>query len=163
MPAVSHRGRGRRTINEINMVPFIDVMLVLLIIFMVTAPLIAPSMIELPSMGKGKNTPDRVIQIIIGKDEALTLRQDDQNTPVTIKDLVRSVKAAQLAPVGQTASANTSNSTAPKKPGAGPAPANTAVVISADKNVKYEAVVKVMDALQRAGIPRVGLAVQVVN
>ena len=46
------RGRGRRTINEINMVPFIDVMLVLLIIFMVTAPLIAPSMIDLPSVGK---------------------------------------------------------------------------------------------------------------
>ena len=40
MPAVSSRGRGRRTISEINMVPFIDVMLVLLIIFMVTAPLI---------------------------------------------------------------------------------------------------------------------------
>ena len=52
MPAVSHRGRGRRTINEINMVPFIDVMLVLLIIFMVTAPLITPSVIDLPSVGK---------------------------------------------------------------------------------------------------------------
>ena len=52
MPAVASRGRGRRTINEINMVPFIDVMLVLLIIFMVTAPLITPSMIDLPSMGR---------------------------------------------------------------------------------------------------------------
>ena len=163
MPAVSHRGRGRRTINEINMVPFIDVMLVLLIIFMVTAPLIAPSMIELPSVGKGKNTPDRVIQIIIGKDEVLSLRQDDQNTPVTLKDLVRSVKAAQLAPSGQAAAPNASALPATKKPGAGAASANTAVIISADKNVKYEAVVKVMDALQRAGIPRVGLAVQVVN
>ncbi len=163
MPAVSHRGRGRRTINEINMVPFIDVMLVLLIIFMVTAPLIAPSMIELPSMGKGKTTPDRVIQIIIGKDEALTLRQDDQNSPVALKDLVRSVKAAQIAPAGQAASATSSTTAPAKKPGAAATPANTAVVISADKNVKYEAVVKVMDALQRAGIPRVGLAVQVVN
>ncbi len=163
MPAVSHRGRGRRTINEINMVPFIDVMLVLLIIFMVTAPLIAPSMIELPSMGKGKATPDRVIQIIIGKDEALTLRQDDQNTPVTIKDLVRSVKAAQSATSGAPASANPAATATTKKPGATGAQANTAVVISADKSVKYEAVVKVMDALQRAGIARVGLAVQVVN
>jgi biopolymer transport protein TolR len=52
MPAVAHRGRGRRTMNEINMVPFIDVMLVLLIIFMVTAPLITPSLIDLPSVGK---------------------------------------------------------------------------------------------------------------
>ena len=42
MPAVSSRGRGRRTVNEINMVPFIDVMLVLLIIFMVTAPMLTP-------------------------------------------------------------------------------------------------------------------------
>ena len=46
MPATVSRGRGRRTISEINMVPFIDVMLVLLIIFMVTAPLITPSVIN---------------------------------------------------------------------------------------------------------------------
>ena len=59
MPAVSHRGRGRRTINEINMVPFIDVMLVLLIIFMVTAPLITPSVIDLPSVGKASRQPDQ--------------------------------------------------------------------------------------------------------
>ncbi|MDP4924174.1 MAG: biopolymer transporter ExbD, partial [Limnohabitans sp.] len=51
MPAASSRGRGRRTISEINMVPFIDVMLVLLIIFMVTAPMITPSMVDLPSVG----------------------------------------------------------------------------------------------------------------
>ena len=51
MAGVANRGRGRRSMNEINMVPFIDVMLVLLIIFMVTAPLITPSMVKLPSMG----------------------------------------------------------------------------------------------------------------
>ena len=51
MPTLVNRGRGRRTINEINMVPFIDVMLVLLIIFMVTAPLITPSVIKLPTVG----------------------------------------------------------------------------------------------------------------
>ena len=63
MPALVSRGRGRRTINEINMVPFIDVMLVLLIIFMVTAPLIAPSVIDLPSVGKANKTPDRCVSI----------------------------------------------------------------------------------------------------
>ncbi|MEO7008245.1 MAG: biopolymer transporter ExbD, partial [Caldimonas sp.] len=53
MPAVSHRGSSRRrTISEINMVPFIDVMLVLLIIFMVTAPLITTGMVDLPTVGK---------------------------------------------------------------------------------------------------------------
>ena len=157
MPSLVNRGRGRRTINEINMVPFIDVMLVLLIIFMVTAPLISPSMIDLPSVGKAAKTPDLVIQIIIGKDGALTLKVQDQSTPVTMKDLVRSVTTAQ---------AKAAQATPPKstKPGAtATGPTSTAVVISADKNVKYEAVVKVMDTLQRAGVQRVGLSVQLAN
>ena len=159
MPAVSHRGGGsrRRTINEINMVPFIDVMLVLLIIFMVTAPLIAPSVINLPSVGKAAKQPDRVIQIIVGKDELLTLKsqnsdQDkaqDRASPVALKDLVRAVKAAQ-------------NGKAERTDGNGSA-ADTAVVISADRSAKYETVVKVMDVLQRAGVQRVGLSVQLVN
>ena len=74
MPSVASRGRGRRTINEINMVPFIDVMLVLLIIFMVTAPLITPSLIDLPSVGKANRQPDQKLEVVIGKDEALELR-----------------------------------------------------------------------------------------
>ncbi|MBB1074733.1 biopolymer transporter ExbD [Rhodoferax sp. 4810] len=139
MPAVVSRGRGRRTINEINMVPFIDVMLVLLIIFMVTAPLISPSMINLPSVGKAAKQPDQVLQIIIGKGESLELKAKDKTTSVTLKDVARTVKQLQ---------ADTENS---------------AVVISADKNVKYEAVVKVMDTLQRAGVARVGLSVQLAN
>ncbi len=148
MPSLVSRGRGRRTINEINMVPFIDVMLVLLIIFMVTAPLIAPSVIDLPSVGKAAKTPDQVIQIIISKDDSLALKNKELSTPVTLKDLVRSVKSAQT----------TGNETAAKD-----GPLNSAVVISADKSVKYETVVKVMDVLQRAGVQRVGLSVQLVN
>jgi len=136
MPAVAHRGRGRRTINEINMVPFIDVMLVLLIIFMVTAPLIAPSMISLPSVGKAASQPDQVIQIVIGKDEALQLKLKDKTTSIALKDVTSAVQQAQAGV------------------------ANSAVVISADKAVRYEAVVRVMDTLQRAGIARVGLSVQ---
>ena len=136
MAAVVSRGRGRRTINEINMVPFIDVMLVLLIIFMVTAPLIAPSMIDLPSVGKAASQPDQVIQIVIGKDEALQLKIKDKSTSLSLQEITSAVKQAQAVV------------------------ANTAVVISADKAVKYEAVVRVMDSLQRAGIARVGLSVQ---
>jgi biopolymer transport protein TolR len=97
MPAVSGRGRGRRTINEINMVPFIDVMLVLLIIFMVTAPLITPSMIDLPSVGKAARQPDQIIQIILGKNDSLEMRLKDQITSVTLKDLASTVKRAQGA------------------------------------------------------------------
>ncbi|APW43237.1 biopolymer transporter ExbD [Rhodoferax saidenbachensis] len=144
MPAVSHRGRGRRTINEINMVPFIDVMLVLLIIFMVTAPLITPSMIDLPSVGKAARQPDQIIQIILGKDDALEMKIKDKTTSLPLKELAAAVKSAQGAKDSAAA-------------------ANSAVVISADKNVMYESVVQVMDTLQRAGIQRVGLSVQLAN
>jgi biopolymer transport protein TolR len=146
MPAVTHRGRGRRTINEINMVPFIDVMLVLLIIFMVTAPLIAPSMIDLPSVGKAARQPDQIIQIVLGKSDSLEMKIKDKSTSLTLKELASAVKSAQGA-----------------REGASAATASSAVVISADKNVKYESVVKVMDTLQRAGIQRVGLSVQLAN
>jgi biopolymer transport protein TolR len=139
MPSVAGRGRGRRTINEINMVPFIDVMLVLLIIFMVTAPLITPSMIDLPSIGKAAKQPDEIVQIVITKNEAIELKLKDKTTSVGLTDVAAMVKQ-NLGTGG-----------------------NTAVVISADKTVKYETVVKVMDTLQRAGIARVGLSVQLAN
>ena len=136
MPGVAHRGRGRRAVNDINMVPFIDVMLVLLIIFMVTAPMITPSLIDLPSVGKANKQPDKVLQVVIQKDESLELVADGKTSKLMMGGVAEAVKNAQGAE------------------------ANTAVVISADRNVKYENVVKVMDTLQRAGIQRVGLSVQ---
>jgi len=139
MPGVATRGRGRRTINEINMVPFIDVMLVLLIIFMVTAPLITPSVINLPSVGQASRQPDRKLDVVIGKDEGLLLRSGEQSRAMALPELAASIVAAQ----------------------AGQPPGSVAVVISADRSVKYETVVMVMDTLQRAGVQRVGLAVQV--
>ena len=89
MPSVASRGRGRgrRTIAEINMVPFIDVMLVLLIIFMVTAPLISPSVINLPTVGKAAKAPDRIIQVTIDKNEGLELREGNNKKTVTQRDL----------------------------------------------------------------------------
>jgi biopolymer transport protein TolR len=146
MPAVASRGHGRarRTINEINMVPFIDVMLVLLIIFMVTAPLITPSLIDLPSVGKASRQPDQIIQVIVSKSDKLELKSADKTSPIDLGGLAAAVKRAQGA----------------RDSGAA---AGSAVVISADKNVKYESVVRVMDTLQRAGIQRVGLSVQLVN
>ncbi len=136
------RGRGRRTINEINMVPFIDVMLVLLIIFMVTAPLITPSVVDLPIVGKARRQPEQVIEIVVHKDESLAVRIQDDTRRLQLDELVAQVRRAQQA--------------------AG-ADGRSAVVISADKAVKYEAVVRVMDRLQRAGVQRVGLSVQTVN
>ncbi|MES2978426.1 MAG: ExbD/TolR family protein [Pseudomonadota bacterium] len=140
MPSVNSRGRGRRTISEINMVPFIDVMLVLLIIFMVTAPLITPSMIALPRVGKAPGQPPKPIQILISKDELIQIKTAGEPTNSKLSEIGVAVKKLQPAvPEGQQA---------------------TPVVISADKTVKYETVVKVMDALQRAGVDRVGLSVQ---
>ena len=144
MPAVSSRGRGRRTINEINMVPFIDVMLVLLIIFMVTAPLITPSQIALPSVGQAGRQPDRFVAVVIDKDEQIKVREGSSSgepQPVSMGQLVARVQQLQASR-------------------GSPPEGGVPVVISADKNVKYEAVVRVMDTLQRAGIARVGLSVQ---
>ena len=87
MPAMASRGRGRRTINEINMVPFIDVMLVLLIIFMVTAPMLTPGMIDVPSVGKGKINPKVVAQVIVNKDGSLQLKTPDATRTVTQREV----------------------------------------------------------------------------
>jgi biopolymer transport protein TolR len=138
MAAVSARGgRRRRAMNEINMVPFIDVMLVLLIIFMVSAPLITTGLVDLPSVGKSRQQPEHVIQVIVGTDEKLKIKIDQlEPESIPVNRLAERVKKGQ----GKDA--------------------NNPVVISADKNVKYEAVVQVMDTLQRAGVQRVGLAVK---
>ena len=141
MPAISSRSRGRRTISEINMVPFIDVMLVLLIIFMVTAPLITPSMIALPKVGQASKQPQSPVRIEIQKDESLQIRLKTQTV---------------TSSVGGVAAAIVGGEPAVKAEGAEAVP----VVISADKAIKYETVVKVMDALQKAGVTRVGLSVQ---
>ena len=146
MPAVSSRGRARRTKNEINMVPFIDVMLVLLIIFMVTAPLISPSQISLPSVGQADAQPKGFIQVVIDKEENIEVHQGTASKggkDVKLTQLVAEVRRLQ----GVSADADTPADKVP-------------VVISADKDIKYDTVVKTMDTLKRAGIDRVGLAVQ---
>jgi biopolymer transport protein TolR len=146
VPAINSRGRGRRTISEINMVPFIDVMLVLLIIFMVTAPLITPSMIALPKVGKAAAQPQSPVQVLIGKDEAVQIKFKTSTTPSTVASVAADIVKLQPAvKVGVSGAAGTEA---------------TPVVISADKSIKYETVVKVMDNLQKAGVVRVGLLVQ---
>ncbi len=120
------------------MVPFIDVMLVLLIIFMVSAPLITTGTVDLPSVGKSSQRPDKVIEVIVGKDEKLKLKinGDTEERALALGDLRERVLQAQGGD------------------------ANVPVVISADRQVKYENVVQVMDRLQRAGVQRVGLSVK---
>ena len=140
MPALASRGRGRRTINEINMVPFIDVMLVLLIIFMVTAPMLTPGVIDVPSVGKGKNMPKVVAQVIVNKDGSLQFKTPEATRSLNQREIGDAASRWQKA--------------------LGAQGADSAVVISADKGVQYETVVKAMDALQKAGVQRVGLSVK---
>ena len=137
MPATTSRQRGRRTMNEINMVPFIDVMLVLLIIFMVTAPMLTPGMVNVPTVGKGSKPPKAFGQVIVQKDGTLQLKTDGQERPVTRQELGRTANTGQASQ-----------------------PPDTPVLISADKTVAYDNVLQAMDALQKAGVQRVGLSVK---
>ena len=138
MPSMRSRGRGRRTINEINMVPFIDVMLVLLIIFMVTAPMLTPSAINVPSVGKGAKLPKSFGQVIVQQDGSVQLKTGDSERPLSLKALGAAAREWQ---------ADQPDDDAP-------------ILITADKDVSYDQVVKAMDALQRAGVQRIGLSVR---
>ena len=140
MPAVTSRGaRSRRSMNEINMVPFIDVMLVLLIIFMVTAPLITTGVVDLPSVGRAAQQPPVVIEVVVAPGESLRLRTRGKQTSE-----LQTVALAQLA--ARVKQLQNGDASAP-------------VVITGDRAVKYDDIVQVMDALQKAGIQRVGLSV----
>ena len=133
-----HR-RPRKAMNQINVVPYIDVMLVLLVIFMVTAPFINPTQVELPSVSKSATAPMAPLEVMVRADGSLLLRDrgvGEEGETVTEDRLAASIQGRQQLN--------------PKQP----------VVISADKNVRYEAVMRVMDTLQSLGVPRVGLLVK---
>ncbi len=125
--------------NEINVVPYIDVMLVLLVIFMITAPLMNPGQIDLPQVGKSLAPPVAPMEVIIRKDGSLALRDHSKGgmeSSVTREELVAILKGRQADLTEQS------------------------VVISADKNVRYEEVINVMDVLQQQQIRKVGLLTQ---
>ena len=144
MAASLNQRRSRRTISDINIVPFIDVMLVLLIIFMVTAPLLSPSLIDVPSVGKASSAPDQVITIEIDKQLRIVVKSKGSNADsgLQIKQNATMDNVAKIALQMQSGKAQ------------------TPVIISADKGITYDNVVKLMDRLQRAGVQRVGLAVR---
>lgn len=135
----SGRRSNNRLLNEINVVPYIDVMLVLLVIFMVTAPMMNPGQIDLPQVSKSLAPPVAPLEVIIRKDATLALRdlaKGGKESRVSRDELIAILKARQGAQPDQ------------------------AVVISADKNVRYEEVINVMDVLQQQHIQKVGLLTQ---
>ena len=133
------RKRGRKLMGEINVVPYIDVMLVLLIIFMVTAPLISPGTIELPSVGSKLTVPAAPMQVTLQADGSSTLEDKKAATPeikVSLDEIVARIKAKQVR--------------LPDQP----------VVISARGNARYKDVIEVLDRLQMNGVHKVGLLAQ---
>ena len=128
--------RRRRAMSEINVVPYIDVMLVLLIIFMVAAPLINPGQIDLPSVGQKLNPPVAPLEVRVRKTGEITVVDRAKSPDEAI------VPQGQLAAVVRRAQAEH-----PEQ----------AVVIAGDREVKYEEVLKVLDLLQRNQVKRVGL------
>ena len=133
---------SRRLMNEINVVPYIDVMLVLLVIFMVTAPLITPGVVDLPSVGKSSVAPATPLEVIIREDASIIVRDRDAKGAVLEERRIGKGELAGLVKAKQARNAD------------------QPVVISADKNVKYEAVLEVMDELQKQSVKRVGLSVK---
>ena len=132
----TNKRSGHPLMNQINVVPYIDVMLVLLVIFMVTAPLVNPGQIELPQVGKTSAPPTQPMEVSIRSDKSIWLRDRSQGSnefKVTRGDLVKAIREKQKANPEQ------------------------AVVIAADKDVRYEAVLEVMDTLQQNQVKKVGL------
>ena len=136
--------RSRRMVAEINVVPYIDVMLVLLVIFMVTAPLLPPGAIDLPSAGQSNAKTEGFIELVIQRNGSMSVRTRNTRDTEQVKDrigkseLLETVKRLQ-------------------------ADQNLPVVISADKSIAYEKVVEAMDLLRRGGIQRVALMVKAAN
>ena len=136
-----HRKRG--PINEINVVPYVDVMLVLLVIFMVTAPLITPSVIELPSVGKASQPRVVPVEVFVKADQGLVVRTRDGSGRILDE---RNVSRGELAKVLKSARAKNED---------------LSVLVGGDKNARYESVLQVMDELRKQGIQKVGLQVRV--
>lgn len=132
--------RQRRLMNQINVVPYIDVMLVLLVIFMVTAPMMPTGTVDLPSVAKASTKDAKQPLVIhVNKENDWTLKDrgaQQEAVPVDKDELIARLQQAQAAD--------------PDKP----------VVIEAEKRVRYDAVMQVMDLLQRNQIAKVGLLVK---
>ena len=122
--------------NQINVVPYIDVMLVLLVIFMITAPFINPGQVELPTVGKTSDPPVQPMEVSVRADGSLWLRDRTRSMDerrVSRNQLVAAIRQKQKQRPDQ------------------------AVVIAADKDVRYESVLEVMDMLQQNQVLKIGL------
>lgn len=139
MPALY---RKRAPMTEINVVPYVDVMLVLLVIFMVTAPLVTPAVIDLPTVGKASQPRVVPIEIFVRADENLVYRERDATGHVVIERPATRAELGRLLKDAQQKRAELS------------------VLVGGDRNARYQAVLAVMDELRAQGVQKVGLQVK---
>lgn len=136
MMSLREQKKRRGLMAEMNVVPYIDVMLVLVVILMVASPFVNPALVNLPSVTKASKAPDKIVEVIVYPDSRLSVRSGKELKPVDMPGLVAAVKEAQ-----------------PDRP-------DTPVVIAADKTVRYEEVINVLKTLQNADVQRVGLSLK---
>ena len=138
MPSVRRRG----PMHEINIVPYVDVMLVLLVIFMVTAPLITPAVIDLPTVSKAGQPRVVPLEVFVKADRGLVVRARDASGAIVSE---RTIGRGELADAIKQARGKN---------------AELSVLVGGDKDARYEAVLQVMDELRKQGVQRVGLQVK---
>ena len=126
-----------RPISDINIVPYVDVMLVLLVIFMVTAPMLNQGVeVELPQAKAEKLSQEKNPPVVVSVSAEGKLFLDAVKIPIEPADLAVKVKAAlQLDPT-------------------------RAVLVKGDKNASYGQVLTAMALLKQVGVPKVGLMTQ---
>ena len=133
----SFRSNRRRAMSDINVVPYIDVMLVLLIIFMATAATVNPGVVNLPTVGGAKTQALPPIYLSVDANENITIKREGEAS--------QTLSRLELGAFARTQAEKS---------------ADQPVVLAADKSVKYEVVMDVMAKLKENGVKRVGLAVK---
>jgi biopolymer transport protein TolR len=132
-------GRSRKFKSDINVVPYIDVMLVLLIIFMVVPPANSPSVINLPSAQKSALPPDDYIQVVLKKDTTLSIGVNGKDSQAAESMRDRAALLRRLRAL---------HGEHPDYP----------VMIAGDRDSKYDDVIQLISEAKKMGITRVGLA-----
>jgi biopolymer transport protein TolR len=128
--------------HEINIVPYVDVMLVLLVIFMVTAPLVTPAVIDLPSVAKASQPRIVPLEVFVKADQGLVVRARDATGAIATE---RTISRAELAGVIKEVRGKN---------------AELSVLVGGDKSARYESVIQVMEELRKQGVSKVGLQVK---
>lgn len=133
MAITTREGKTQTTLAEINMIPFIDIVLVLLIIFMVTAPVIQSGIeVNVPKTQVVREIAEEKLVVAIDKEQTLFL----QNNPVNINELGDKIREKLLDPSRQS------------------------VYLMADQSVPFQTFASVLDRLKLAGIENVSIVTQ---